>query len=127
MFTHSHLIIHVSFFFSYIIEQFLCGYDAKRAEGYKAMKRPPQGELRTPTPAWAGLSLSKSSPLALEPSGISQWNYREEHSPYKFGATTGLLDTTYPGNRQPLSEFKDIQSLLVHLQLDHYISKYLLQ
>lgn len=98
-------------------------YNAKRIEGYKAMERAPQGEVRTPTNAWAGLSLSKTSPFALETAGISQWTHRNENSPYKLGATTGILDSTPAQERVQLSQFKDIPSLMTHLKLDHYISK----
>lgn len=88
------------------------------------MERAPQGEVRTPTNAWAGLSLSKTSPFALESAGISQWTHRNENSPYKLGATTGMLDSTPAQERTQLSQYKDIPSLMTHLKLDHYISEY---
>lgn len=89
------------------------------------MERSPKSELRTPTNAWAGLALSKTSPSALEMAGLSQWTYRDQNSPYKLGSTTGILDSAPPAQDQTqLSQFKDIHSLLNHLKLDHYISKY---
>lgn len=87
------------------------------------MNRAPQGELSTPTPAWAGLGLSKTSPFALETAGISQWTHREETMPFKLGSTTSIRDSTPSEDRTQLSQFNDIHSLLTHLKLDHYISK----
>lgn len=98
-------------------------YDAKRIEGFKAMERLPQGEVRTPTNIWSGLSLSKTSPFQLETAGISRWANREEHIPSKLMGTTGLLDSV-PIQDRELSHFKDIHSLLNHLKLGHYISKF---
>lgn len=77
---------------------------------------------RTPTPYWAGLALSKTSPFALEPSSLPQWNHRGETRAFKLNATANALETA-PQDRSELSRFTDIHSLLVHLRLEHYISK----
>lgn len=95
----------------------------KRIEGMKAVEqRFPREELRQPTHAWAGLSLSKSSPFALEASGMSQWTHRNEQSPYKMGTTTSIIDSTPIQDRQ-LPECSDIHSLMTELKLAHYIRK----
>lgn len=96
----------------------------KRIEGMKAVEqRFPREELRQPTHAWAGLALSKSSPFALETSGMSQWTHRNDHSPYKTGITTSIIDSTPLQDRQ-LPECSDIHTLMTELKLAHYIRKY---
>lgn len=89
------------------------------------MKRVPQTpEVRTPTSAWAGLALSKTSPFALG-DGMSQLSLREKLTPFDKASTTGFIDSMPASmNRIPLSDFKDIHSLLTYLKLEHYISKY---
>lgn len=103
-------------------------FDRKRIEGLKAMDRFDlnKEQVRTPTDAWAKFSLSKTSPFALESStmGVSQWAQREKLTFDKV-ATTGLIDSVPWSDRMPLSQFKDIHSLLSHLKLEHYISKYI--
>lgn len=81
-------------------------------------------QVRTPTNVWSKFSLSKSSPFALESSavGVSQWAHREKLNFDKV-VTTGLIDSVPWSDRIPLSQFKDIHSLLSHLKLEHYISK----
>lgn len=100
-------------------------YDRNRIEGLKARDRLDlnRERIRTPTDAWAKLSLSKTSPFALESSTSSEshWAQREKLNFYKV-ATTGLIDSAPCADRMPLSQFKDIHSLLSHLKLEHYIS-----
>lgn len=91
-------------------------------EGFKAIERIPHGEPRTPTQAWAGLGLSKTSPFALETSGISQWTHRDETRPFKLNATTTTMDPSAQ-DRSELTQFTEIHSLLAYLKLEHYISK----
>lgn len=102
-------------------------FDKKRIEGLKAMDRLDLNrvQIRTPTDAWHKFSLSKSSPFALESSavGVSQWAHREKLN-FEKVATTGIIDSVPWNDRIPLSQFKDIHSLLSHLKLEHYISKY---
>lgn len=107
------------------------------------MERAPQGEIRTPTSAWAGLNLSKTSPFALEtipdqsvagPSnstastsgtGMNQrWNRTDTSSPYNMSATTGIMDVLPAQQRALICQHKDIHSLMMHLGLEHYISKF---
>lgn len=102
-------------------------FDKKRIEGLKAMDRFDlnREQIRTPTDAWHKFSLSKSSPFALESSavGVSQWAHQEKLN-FEKVATTGIIDSVPWNDRIPLSQFKDIHSLLSHLKLEHYISKY---
>lgn len=102
-------------------------YGRNRIEGLKASDRFDlnREQTRTPTDAWAKLSLSKTSPFTLESStmGVPQWVPREELCFDKV-ATTGLIDSVSWTDRIPLSQFKDIHSLLSHLKLEHYISEH---
>lgn len=112
----------------------------KRAMGFKTMDRPlVSGELRTPTPSWAGMALSRTSPGVLESVDDNLWP-RNVHgmnfnggagangapiSPYALGVTVGLMDATPTNRRLKLSQHKDIHTLLTSLGLEHYISKLL--
>lgn len=104
------------------------------------MERAPQGELRTPNSAWAGLHLSKTSPFALETipdqsvtesnasgnTGLGlnpRWTRTDTTSPYNMSATTGLMDVLPAQQRALICQHKDIHSLMMHLGLEHYISK----
>lgn len=80
-------------------------------------------QVRTPTDAWHKFSLSKSSPFSLESTavGASQWANQN----FEKAATTGLNYSVPWNDRIPLSQFKDIHSLLSHLKLEHYISTYI--
>lgn len=82
-------------------------------------------EVRTPTNTWAGFGLSKTSPFALETaaSGMLQWSAQRENVQFDKASTTGLIDAMPSTERIPLSQFKDIHSLLNHLKLEHYISE----
>lgn len=93
------------------------------------MERPPvAGELRTPTPTWMGMGLSRTSPAPIEtvddltswPRGLAGTGILA--SPYCLGATTGIVDSTPTNRRLQLSQYKDIHSLLTALGLEHYIS-----
>lgn len=109
-------------------------FDMKRAIGFKAMERTPvAGELRTPTPAWLGMGLSRTSPAPLEtvddggtadPNGWRMPPPPGLGSPYGISATTGLLDATPVNRRMQLSQHKDIHTLLTSVGLEHYISEY---
>nr|XP_036216038.1 protein bicaudal C isoform X2 [Bactrocera oleae]XP_036216039.1 protein bicaudal C isoform X2 [Bactrocera oleae]XP_036216040.1 protein bicaudal C isoform X2 [Bactrocera oleae]XP_036216041.1 protein bicaudal C isoform X2 [Bactrocera oleae] len=114
-------------------------FDMKRAMGFKAMERPPiSGELRTPTPNWAGMALSRTSPGVIESVDDNLWP-RNVHgmnfnggagasgapiSPYALGVTVGLMDATPTNRRLKLSQHKDIHTLLTSLGLEHYIKTF---
>lgn len=90
------------------------------------MKRAIEGEsVRTPTSTWAGLGLSKTSPFSLETVRKSNdWDHNDASpsvSPFGLVQTAGMVDST-PSNL--LGNYKDIQSLLVHLGLEHYINTF---
>ncbi|XP_037911296.1 protein bicaudal C isoform X2 [Hermetia illucens] len=116
----------------YDMKQSLFDFDMKRVIGFKAMERAPHGELRTPTAHWAGLGISRTSPL--EPttnnhnkhhSDDTLWN-RAQLSPYNLGVTTGLVESTASNLRLQLAQHKDIHSLLTSLGLEHYIKIFVL-
>lgn len=113
--------------------QGIFAFDRKKVDGYKAMERAPQGEVRTPTAQWAGLGLSKTSPFALETASniVDANNSRNQwvrnagnSSPYNMGVTTSILESAPADKRAVLTHQKDIHSLMTHLGLEHYISKY---
>lgn len=100
-------------------------------EGYRAMKRVLDGEaIRTPTSAWSGLGLSKTSPFSLETvRKPNEWDHNEASpavSPFGLGKTTGIVDAT-ASNNLLLGHHKDIQSLLISLGLDHYVNTFLVE
>lgn len=80
--------------------------------------------LRTPTPAWAGFGLSKTSPLVMDTNKMAnQWTRPAETTMFDKISTTSLMDTIASADRNSLSHFKDIHSLLTHIKLEHYISE----
>ncbi|XP_061397140.1 protein bicaudal C [Musca vetustissima] len=114
-------------------------FDIKRAMGFKAMERPPvAGELRTPTPSWMGMGLSRTSPVPMETvDDLSPWHRGPTGlgvgggagplvSPYGLGSTTGIVDSTPTNRRLQLTQYKDIHSLLTSLGLEHYIKIFVL-
>lgn len=92
------------------------------------MKRTLDGDgIRTPTSTWSGLGLSRTSPFALgsirQPSLDSFRNdVSPSVSPFNLVKTTGIIDST-PSNSY-LEHHKDIESLLIHLGLEHYINTF---
>ncbi|XP_030382478.1 protein bicaudal C [Scaptodrosophila lebanonensis] len=106
-------------------------FDIKRALGFKAMDRNPvAGKLRTPTPVWRGIGLSRTSPAPIETTDDVSWHMPPPppglNSPYALSATTGLLDVTPVNRRTQLSQHKDIHMLLTNLGLEHYIKIFVL-
>lgn len=101
-------------------------FDRKRAEGFKAMERfeTSREHLRTPTPAWAGFGLSKTSPLVLDNNKMPQWTRPVDNPLFDKYSTTSLMDALAAPDRNLLSRFKDIHSLLTHIKLEHYISEF---
>ncbi|XP_051858957.1 protein bicaudal C [Drosophila albomicans] len=117
-----------------------CEFDIQRALGFKAMERTPvAGELRTPTPAWMGMGISRTSPAPIETvddgsngggNTANGWRMPPPPpglcSPYGLSATTGLLDATPVSRRMQLSQHKDIHTLLTSVGLEHYIKIFVL-
>lgn len=111
--------------------------DMKRVLGFKAMEKSPvPGEVRTPNSQWAGLGLSRTSPAPIETvddltalwprsplAGNINGGGGALVSPYSLGATTGLIDSTPINRRMQITQHSDIQTLLISLGLEHYISK----
>lgn len=87
------------------------------------MKRALEGEaIRTPTSSWTGLGLSRTSPFSLETVRKSNdWDHNDA-SPYGLVKTTGIVDSG-PSNML-YGHYKDMQSLLISLGLEHYIDTF---
>lgn len=83
------------------------------------------GDLRTPNANWMGMGLSGTSPAHLGTVNSLNWSRGAGilNSPYNLGTTTGVVDSTPTNRRLQLHQCKDIQSVLVALGLEHYISK----
>lgn len=89
------------------------------------MEVPPvAGEMRIPTGTWAGLSLSRTTPLPVDFKNDPAWQRNSATSPYNLGVTTSLLDITPKQQRHNISQFNDLHSILTKLGLEHYVSKY---
>ncbi|GAB0095254.1 Protein bicaudal C [Sergentomyia squamirostris] len=106
-------------------------FNLKKLDGLKAMKTSPMGEVRTPTSAWTGLGLSRTSPMVPQDgiSGVfqstsSDWDDVAIASPYKLGKTCGILDSTPVQRRAQIGHHPDLQSLLTSLDLEHYIDTF---
>lgn len=104
-------------------------FDLKKLEGLKAMEIPPRSDQpRTPTGAWAGIGLSRSSTMIPKtPSpmlGGAHHNPPPGISPYNLGKTGGILDSTPVTHRQQIMRHENIQSLLTSLRLEHYICEW---
>lgn len=108
--------------FSTLLHDFEC----KKIYGLKAMQGTPvQGEARIPTPVWAGMSLSCTSPIPTETPDTNNIWKRGNITPYNMGVTTSLLDVTPRQQRQNLSRYNDLHTLMVYLGLEHYIKTFI--
>ncbi|XP_058448811.1 protein bicaudal C [Malaya genurostris] len=118
-------------------DTFVFNFDPRVVAGYKAMHLPPQhGELRTPTPSWQGLGLSQTSPVPLEACDMS-WANSSSGSSSGGGAgtaagsesrlnmTTTMIDVTPMRQREQLSQYNDVTSILTNLGLEHYIKNFI--
>lgn len=79
--------------------------------------------IRTPTPTWAGLGLSRTSPFPVE-TIRNDWE-RNNSSPYNLPSTSGMsIVDPAPSSKMFLNHHKDIRSLLSHLGLEHYMNTF---
>ncbi|XP_058818853.1 protein bicaudal C [Topomyia yanbarensis] len=118
-------------------DSFVFNFDPRVVAGYKAMHLPPQhGELRTPTPSWQGLGLSQTSPVPLEACDLSWANSSSGSSSGGGGSvaagsdsrlnmTTTMIEVTPMRQREQLSQYNDVTSILTNLGLDHYIKNFI--
>lgn len=105
----------------------LFNFDPRIVAGFRAMNiSPQQGEVRIPTPMWQGAGLSRTSPTPLENSNNNSW-YDTTRNDFggMFNMTTSLLDSTPVRQRNQLSKYNDITTLLTSLGLEHHIRKLL--
>lgn len=105
------------------------GLDPRMIAGLRAMSISPQaGELRTPTAAWQGMNLSRTSPSAME-TPISNNAWVESAPPENVAGmfnnmTTTVLDSTPVRHRNQLSKYNDIVTLLTGLGLEQCIPNF---
>ncbi|XP_059618015.1 protein bicaudal C [Phlebotomus argentipes] len=103
-------------------------FNLKKLDGLKAMKTSPMGEPRTPTSAWTGLGLSRTSPMVpqdgISSAFMSDWEDTTSASPYRMGKTIGILDSTPVQRRAQIGHHRDLHSLLTSLGLEHYINTF---
>jgi len=90
---------------------------------------PQAGESRVPTPAWQGAGLSRTSPVPLENTHASSaWSDASPHvadSSGLFNMTTSLLDSTPARQRNQLSKYHDVTTLLTGLGLEHHVQHFI--
>lgn len=116
-------------------DTFVFNFDPRVVAGYKAIHMPvQQGELRTPTPSWQGLGLSQTSPAPLEACDLSWANTSGGSGGSSGGAagsdsrlnlTTTMIDVTPVRQREQLSQYNDVTSILTGLGLEHYIKNFI--
>ncbi|XP_055643769.1 protein bicaudal C [Toxorhynchites rutilus septentrionalis] len=118
-------------------DTFVFNFDPRVVAGYKAMHIPPQqGELRTPTPSWQGLGLSQTSPVPLEACDLSWANSSGSSgggggggsaagSDSRLNMTTTMIEVTPMRQREQLSQYNDVTSILTSLGLEHYIKNFI--
>ncbi|XP_070492413.1 protein bicaudal C isoform X2 [Chironomus tepperi] len=99
--------------------------DPRIIAGLRAMSlTPQQGEVRTPTSAWQGMGISRTSPSQLEHNSWSDAQPPDGIVPGLFNMTTSLLDSTPMRHRSQLSNYSDIATLLTGLGLGHHIQHF---
>lgn len=99
--------------------------DPRIIAGLRAMSlTPQQGEVRTPTAAWQGMGISRTSPSQLEHNSWSDAQPPDGIVPGLFNMTTSLLDSTPMRHRSQLSNYSDIATLLTGLGLGHHIQHF---
>ncbi|XP_050101510.1 protein bicaudal C [Anopheles aquasalis] len=136
-------------------DTFLFNLDPRVVAGYKAMHMSPQqGEVRTPTLSWQGLGLSQSSPAPLEACDLSWANSSTSSnsggggggvggggggsgsggscsSPSsaandsRLNMTTTMIEVTPRHQREQLSQYNDVTTILTGLGLEHYIKNFI--
>ncbi|XP_053696138.1 protein bicaudal C [Sabethes cyaneus] len=118
---------------STLTDSFVFNFDPRVVAGYKAMHLAPQhGELRTPTPSWQGLGISQTSPVPMEACNLS-WGSSSGSSggggaaggDSRLNMTTTMIDVTPMRQREQLSQYNDVTSILTNLGLEHYIKNFI--
>lgn len=100
-------------------------FDSRIISGYNAMKSSPsERELRTPNRHWQGLGLSRTSPHPFEQQNQAPDDWPKRTSS-PFAMTTGIIDAVPKVQRDRLSQYSDIISILANIGLEHHIRKIL--
>ncbi|EAA14677.4 AGAP009268-PA, partial [Anopheles gambiae str. PEST] len=137
---------------SSLADTFLFNLDPRVVAGYKAMHMSPQqGEIRTPTLSWQGLGLSQSSPAPLEACDLSWANTSSSSSTgggrdggggsgcantstsssssgaadSRHNMTTTMIEVTPRHQREQMSQYNDVTTILTGLGLEHYIKNFI--
>uniref|UniRef100_A0A182VUH0 SAM domain-containing protein n=1 Tax=Anopheles minimus TaxID=112268 RepID=A0A182VUH0_9DIPT len=129
---------------SSLSDTFLFNLDPRVVAGYKAMHMSPQqGEIRTPTLSWQGLGLSQSSPAPLEACDLSWANSSSSSSAggscantstsssssgatdSRHNMTTTMIEVTPRHQREQMSQYNDVTTILTGLGLEHYIKNFI--
>lgn len=99
---------------SLLNDSFVFNFDPRVIAGYGAMNNnSPYGEIRTPTPVWQGLGLSKTQTTPIDLS----------HRGSPFNMTTSVIDSTPKTHRERSSQYNDVSAILISLGLEHHIRK----
>lgn len=107
-------------------ESMMYNYDPRLLAGIRAMNLAPNpGEARIPTPMWQGAGLSRTSPTPIEnQSNNNAWIEAQPDGLYP-SMTTSLMDSTPQRQRQQISKYKDIATLLASIGLQQYIQHFI--
>lgn len=103
------------------------GLDPRVIAGLRAMSMSPQaGELRTPTPAWQGMNISRTSPSAMEsPMNNNAWIDNVPSEGMFNNNTASVLESAPVRHRHQLAKYNDIVTLLTGLGLDQCIPNFI--
>lgn len=108
---------------SVLNDTLLFDFDRRVISGYNAMKNTlSENEVRTPTRHWQGLGLSRTSPYPAEPNPTENDWPKRTSSP--FAMTTSILDSIPKAQRDRLSQYNDIVSILANIGMEHHIRKF---
>lgn len=113
-------------------ESLMFNFDPRIIAGYRAMSISPQhGEARVPTPIWkgahgaGGANLNRTSPTPLETGNWYDQHQQQQQQQDLLNMSTSLLDSTPHRQRNQLSKYNDITSLLTGLGLEHHIQHFI--
>uniref|UniRef100_A0A336LJF4 CSON006372 protein n=1 Tax=Culicoides sonorensis TaxID=179676 RepID=A0A336LJF4_CULSO len=105
-------------------DSLIFNFDHRIIDGYKAINHSAiDREIRTPNQYWKGLGLSKSSPHPIELDNTNIDLNRQRSSP--FSMTTSIIDSLPKQQRNRLSQYNDVISILANLGLEHHIQHFI--
>lgn len=107
-------------------DSLIFNFDRRIISGYNAMKSSPsERELRTPNRNWQGLGLSRTSPHPFDAPNQTTDNWPTRTSS-PFAMTTSIIDSIPKPQRDRLSQYNDVISILANIGLEHHIRKFFL-